>query len=270
MANGGMTAARGRAGLAVALPLLAFATDAHAYRPFDGTDADVAPLGEFELELGPTHYYRQAGRNYLISPTTVLNLGILPQTELVVDFDTFVALGTLSPGEPRVFMPDNDILIKHVFREGLLQNKTGLSIAAETGPLLPDVNGTNAFGASLDVITSYRWSFGTFHWNEWAEYTREHDFSLLTDVILEGPHDWTVRPVAELFVEREFNVETTYSGLVGAIWTVEDSFSLDVGVRAASIDGEQAEEVRLGLTWALPVWEPAGANKQACFGHRRM
>jgi hypothetical protein len=258
-----MTVARSGGRLAVVLCLLACATDAHAYRPFDGTDADAAPLGEFELELGPTHYYRETGRNYLISPASVLNLGIFPQTELVVDFENLVALGTLSPGEPRVFMPDTDILIKHVFREGVLQDQTGLSIAAEMGLLLPDVNGTDAFGASLDVITSYRWSFGAFHWNEWAEYTREHDFSLFTGVILEGPHDWTVRPVAELFVEREFNVETTYSGLVGAIWTLEHSFSLDVGVRAGSIDGAQAEEVRLGLTWAVPVWKPPGANKQA-------
>lgn len=32
---------------------------AFAYRPFDGTDADVAKEGEFELELGPVHYFRQ-------------------------------------------------------------------------------------------------------------------------------------------------------------------------------------------------------------------
>jgi hypothetical protein len=250
--------------------LLAIAPNAQAYRPFDGTDADVAELGEFELEIGPTHYFRLADRNYLIAPATVLNLGIFEQTELVVDYSSFVALGSLPPGEPRVFMPDTDILLKHVFREGVLQDKTGLSIAAEAGPLLPDVNGTNAFGASLDVITSYRWDFGTFHWNEWSEYTREHNFSLFTGVILEGPHEWTVRPVAELFVEHEWNVGTTYSGLLGAIWTVQDSLSFDVGVRAASIEGEQAEEVRLGLTWAVPVWEPAGANKQAGLVRRRM
>jgi len=215
MANDAMTVARGCAGFAVAMTLLGFAMDAHAYRPFNGTDAEVAELGEFELELGPAHYYHGAGRNYLIAPATVLNLGILPQTELVVDFENVVALGALPSGEPRTAMPDTDILIKHVFREGVLQDKTGLSIAAEAGPLLPDVNGPARFGASLDVITSYRFSFGTFHWNESAEYTREHNFSLFTGVILEGPHEWTVRPVAELFVEREFNVETRLHGSMG-------------------------------------------------------
>jgi hypothetical protein len=41
---------------------------------------------------------------------------------------------------------------------------------------------------------------------------------------------------------------------VGAIWAVDDAFSLDVGVRGALIEGEHAEEVRLGFTWALPIW----------------
>jgi hypothetical protein len=259
MANGRVTKARAAA-VAVGASCVAFASAAQAYRPFDGTDADVAEHGEFELELGPVHYYRQADRNFLIAPATVLNLGILERTELVVDFEDFVALGALAPGEPRWSATDTDVLVKYVFREGSLQGKTGPSIAAEMGPLLPDIHGTDAFGASVDAIASYRWSFGTIHWNEWAEYTREHHFSLFTGVILEGPHEWTVRPVAEFFVEREFNVETTYSGLAGAVWPVQDSFSLDLGVRVASIGGEPAEEVRLGFTWAVPVWKPAGTN----------
>jgi hypothetical protein len=242
------------AGLLASASLLVVERDALAYRPFDGTDADVAKYGEFELELGPTQYYREGGRNFLIAPTTVLNLGIVKDTELVVDFADLVALGPLDLGEPRFQTADTDVLVKHVFREGVLQEKSGPSIAVEAGPLLPDINRVSAFGASLDVITSYQWSFGTVHWNEWAELTREHNFSLFTGVILEGPHEWTVRPVAELFVEREFDVETTYSGLVGAIWAVEDAFSLDVAVRGATLEGQDAEEVRLGFTWALPIW----------------
>src|SRR5579862_8066822 len=94
--------------------LLTLAGSARAYRPFDGTDADVAALGEFELELGPTHYYRQADRNFLIAPATVLNLGIVSGTELVVDFSDFVALDSLAPGQPRVHTGDTDVLLKHV------------------------------------------------------------------------------------------------------------------------------------------------------------
>ena len=250
-----MTRQKRSAWLLVSASLLGAERDALAYRPFDGTDADVAEHGEFELELGPVQYYRQGDSNFLVTPAAVLNLGILKDTELVVDFEGLVALGTLDPGEPRVGTTDTDVLVKHVFREGVLQEKSGPSIAVEAGPLLPDIHGVSAFGASLDVITSYRWSFGTIHWNEWAEYTREHHFSLFTGLILEGPHEWKVRPVAALFIEREFNVETTYSALVGAIWTVNDAFSLDVGVRGALMEDEDVEEVRLGFTWAIPVWD---------------
>lgn len=251
------------AALAACASVVAFAGTAHAYRPFDGTDADVTERGKFELELGPTHFYREADRNYLFAPAAVLNLGIFERTELVVDYATTVALGALDPGEPRVRATDSDVLVKHVFREGILQGATGPSIATELGPLLPDVNGTAAFGASLDVITSYQWSVGTIHWNEWGQYTREHDLSLFSGVILEGPHTWTVRPVVELFVDHDFDAETTCSGLAGAIWTVRDSLSVDVAGRMASIDGVRAYEARFGFTWAVPVWEPGGAGMTA-------
>jgi hypothetical protein len=251
---------RWKPALLVALAVLSASARASAYRPFDGTDADVAELGHFELELGPSHFYTQASRNYLIAPATVLNFGILPGTELVIDLQNFVALGDLPPGQPRVALLDTDVLVKHVFREGILQGKSGLSIAAEGGPLTPEINGTNAFGASLDVIVSYRWDFGTVHFNEWGEYTRERTADLFSGVILEGPHEWTVRPVAELYYERNFTVDQTESILLGAIWTVQDSFVLDLGLRGARVGDENAAEVRLGFTWAIPMWEPAQSS----------
>jgi hypothetical protein len=256
--------------LLVSLASTLVARRADAYRPFDGTDADVAELGHFELELGPSHFYRQGDRNYLIAPATVLNFGILPGTELVIDFQNFVALGAIPPGDSRVALLDTDILVKHVFREGILQGKTGLSIAAEMGPLTPEINGTNAFGASADVITSYRWDFGTFHWNEWAEYTRDHKPDLYTGVILEGPHDWVVRPVSELYYDREFDVVSTWSALVGAIWEADEAFVLDLGVRGARIGSESAEEIRLGLTLSLPMWEAAKPSEARIIRHREM
>ena len=71
--------------LLVAALVLTSARGALAYRPFDGTDADTAELGSFELEMGPVQYYRQGPRNYLITPALVLNLGIFEATELVID-----------------------------------------------------------------------------------------------------------------------------------------------------------------------------------------
>lgn len=243
----------------VAIAAALYPSRAEAYRPFDGTDADVAKVGSFELELGPAHWYNRAGKNYLIAPTTVLNLGIFPNTELVVDFQDFVALGALE-GRPRAALLDTDVFVKHVLREGVLQEKSGVSIAVEAGPLMPEINGTNAFGASTDLIFSYRWDFGTVHLNEWPQYSRKHNLDLFSGVILEGPHEWIVRPVAEFFYEKEFNAERTVSGLIGAIFSPRESFVLDFGLRGARIGNENAAELRLGFTWAFQVWGRAENN----------
>lgn len=240
----------------VALLVALRSAPAWAYRPFDGTDADVAELGDFELELGPTHFYYEAGHTYSIAPATVLNFGIVKDTELVIDFENFIATDP-SDGRPRVALLNTDVLVKHVFREGILQGKTGLSIAVEAGPLTPEINGTNAFGASVNALFSYRWDWGTVHFNEWPSYTREHNLDLYSGIIVEGPRQWAVRPVSEIFVEKEFNGAQTESVLVGAIWEVKESFQVDLGVRAARIGDDDAAEVRFGFTWAIPLWKTA-------------
>jgi len=267
----GSASVRAKVTAIVVLGAALFARRADAYRPFDGTDADVAELGSFELEMGPAHFYAQGDRNYLIAPATVLNFGIFRNTELVIDMQNFVALGAVPTGDPRVQLLDTDVLVKHVFREGILQGKTGLSIAAEGGPLVPEINGTDAFGASLDVILSYRWDWGTVHFNEWGEYTREHTADLWSGVIVEGPHEWILRPVMEMYYERDFTINQTESLLVGAIWTLKESFVLDAGVRGARVGAENAAEVRLGFTWALPMWEPTeNAAATRALGRRSM
>ncbi len=232
---------------------------AYAYRPFDGTDADVAGLGDFELELGPVHYYSQAEARYLIAPATVLNLGFAPRWEAVVNFSNFVALQSV-PGEARDRVLDTAILAKTVILPGSLQDAGPWpSVAAELGPLLPEIDGAKGFGASLDVIVSKRWPALALHLNNQLELTRaDLHADLFEDLIVEGPIEAPARPVAEVFVEHEWvaNV-TTVSGLLGGIWRATDGLDLDAGVREARIGSEWATEVRLGLTWTLGLWKPA-------------
>lgn len=241
---------------AVALVTLASAPTAFAYRPFDGTDADVAELGDFELELGPVHWYSQEDSHYLLAPATVLNLGFAPRWELVVDFQNYVGID-IPPGQARDRLLDTDILTKVIVVPGVLQDKGPWpSVAAEFGPLLPNVNGEESFGASLDVIVSERWSWMTVHVNNWVELSRgDLDVDWFEGVILEGAFHAPVRPVSELYVEREFVTNlTTWSALIGGIWREGENLDLDVGLRQASVAGERATEVRLGLTWTLGLW----------------
>jgi hypothetical protein len=236
----------------------AWAAPAHAYRPFDGTDADVADLGVFELELGPVHFYSQNESHYLLAPATVLNLGFLPRWELVADFQNYVALNPVS-GEPRDRLLETDLLVKTVLVQGSLQNAgRGPSVALEVGPLLPNVNGEESFGASADLIVTQRWRPLTIHLNSWGQLSRgDLQPVWFEGAIIEGDIDAPVRPVSEWFVERDLTSgATTYSGLVGAVWNASDTWALDMALRQASIDGQRATEIRLGFTWSVEVWSP--------------
>jgi len=226
---------------------------ASAYRPFDGTDASVASYGELELELGPVGYLRTSRQQFLVAPATILNVGVMPNWELVLQGNNQFLLGQAS-GDPRYQLVNTGLFLKGVLREGSLQGKDGLSVATEVGPLLPTVNSERGTGMSAATIVSQRWPWGTIHFNSEAQLTRTHNLDLFGGAIIEGPYDWTVRPVTEMFYEKDFSVGSTFSGLLGAIWRVNEGLSFDLGLRGARVDQENLFEVRAGFTWATPLW----------------
>lgn len=240
-------------GVCVLGAALGAARHAAAYRPFEGTDAGVAETGNFELELGPAHYYRKGHEAYLIAPATVLNLGILPRFELVCDFRDFIAEQHFGGGS-RASLRNTDLLLKWVAREGELQEKSGLSVAFEGGVQTPEWGGLNGFGAQLAGIVSKQLPFLALHFNEQIAFTRDQRLDLWSGLILEAPHSWPVRPVSELFIERIGNAPVTRSALAGAIWSAAPSIALDVALRAAREDERAVLELRLGFTWAISVW----------------
>ncbi len=94
---------------------------------------------------------------------------------------------------------------------------------------------------------------GTVHFNVETLLTREHHADVFVGTIIEGPFKWKVRPVAEFFYEKEFGLEEAVSGLVGLIWRVNDKLSFDVAFRHALTNGHPVNEVRAGLTFAVPI-----------------
>jgi hypothetical protein len=82
----------------------------------------------------------------------------------------------------------------------------------------PDSAGDSGFGASWAGIVSQRYDWGTVHLNLQTQLTREQHADLFISTIIEGPHTWKVRPVAEFFYECEFGQAQTASALVGLIW----------------------------------------------------
>ncbi|HKM71926.1 MAG TPA: hypothetical protein VJX94_18025 [Stellaceae bacterium] len=245
-----MKGVRGVAALVPAALLACWCGSAEAYRPFDGTDAAVAETGEMEIELGPVEYLRDGADRSLFAPDVRVNYGFAPGWEASLEGD--VAHG-LTAGTPAVSLIESEALLKSVLREGSLQEKPGPSIATEFGILLPGINDEHGTGAILTGIVSQRWDWGTVHLNAQIELTREQQADYFLDAIIEGPHDWAVRPVSEIFYERDVGQFRTHSALIGAIWQVQDNIAVDFGLRGAQVNDHTEAEIRAGVTFSFGV-----------------
>jgi hypothetical protein len=221
---------------------------AEAYRPFDGTDAAVVEPGDIEIELGPVEYLRDGAERVLFAPDLRLNYGFAPDWEITLE--NRVAHG-LTIDAPATSLVGNDALLKGVLREGSLQHKAGPSIATEFGILLPGVHDERGTGATLAGILSQQSAWGTLHFNSAIALTRQQHADYFIGIILEGPADWPVRPVAEIFYDRDVGQLRTRSALIGAIWQVKDNIAVDFGLRGARINDHTAGEFRAGVTFAF-------------------
>jgi hypothetical protein len=141
--------------------------------------------------------------------------------------------------------------LKYVIVPGVLQDKSGISVATEFGPLLPGLNADPGVGFSWAGIVSQRWDWGTAHFNVETNLTRDHQAEAFLDVILEGPSTWTVRPVFETFYDKVWTQGESRSVLIGAIWQVDHDLALDAAYRYAIVDGRPVNEIRAGLTFAF-------------------
>jgi hypothetical protein len=224
--------------------------DASAYRPFDGTDAAVAEPDTVEIELGPAEYVRQGDERLLIAPNVRLNYGFAKGWEAVLEGQTAHGLSAAARHTSQI---ENGFFLKGVLREGALQDQSGPSIATEFGVLLPGINDEHGTGGSIAGIVSQRWQLITVHLNAAVTVTRQQHADLSVGGIVEGPHDWPVRPVAEIFYERDFGEALTRSALIGAIWQVKDDLAVDVGLRGARVNDHTVGEIRAGITFAFAV-----------------
>src|SRR5262249_53884111 len=154
------------------------------------------PAGGLRDESGTT----------LIAPATRLNFGVIERWEAVLEG---VRQMPLSPEGPSSLAAAGAFL-KGIIRPGVLQDKTGPSIATEFGVLLLDSIGETTFGASAAWIVSQRWDWGAIHLNAAAALTRAHHGDIFVGTIIEGPAKWTVRPVAEVSMRRNFRSSKPY------------------------------------------------------------
>ena len=225
--------------------LAAWSVPAAAYRPFDGTDAAVADVGEVEIELQPAGVLRAGSPKGLSD--AVFNYGLADRWEVVLQ-----ATPQAMPDGAGPLSVSNAALLKYVVQPGVLQDKPGASIATEFGPLLPPAGGSG-FGFSWTGIVSQRWDWSTVHLNTATNLTPDQHAELFFDAIIEGPSKWNVRPIFEIYSDSVVNQSQTFSALIGAIWQVRDNLAFDVGLRYALVNSQPVTELRAGVTFGFPV-----------------
>src|SRR3569832_349816 len=142
----------------VAWPLRAF-----AYGLFDSTDAAVADMGDFEVELGPLSYRHDDDGIAWIAPQARLNYGFAQDWEVVLEGQAEHF------SRERSRLTENALSLKGVLQEGSLQDKDGWSLATEGSILLPGINADDGAGFEWIGIASQRWDWGTVHINIAAE-----------------------------------------------------------------------------------------------------
>jgi hypothetical protein len=157
------------------------------------------------------------------------------------------------PDEARASLVDTGVSIKQVLRRGTLQEESGPSVAAEYGVLLPGIHAQDGTGFSVAGIVSQRGAAGTVHLNAQLARTRDRESQLFLGAIVEGPYEWPIRPVAEVFTDHVTGSARVNSTLVGAIWRARDGLSFDAGLRYARAGDEPIHELRLGLTWSFSL-----------------
>ena len=241
------------AGFLVAACLVTAPPRAHAYRPFVSTDAAVADARELEIELGYVTLRRERGENTFLVPSLILNYGLLRDVELVGEF----RVARTPNGD--VNLIDPALFVKAVVKEGVLQERDGVGIAVEAGPLLPStVRGDDGVGFEATGIASARVATLTVHLNLGGGVDRSaaRPFGVW-GMIGEVPVQPGLRVVGEVSGESVRGERANNSALLGVIWQPSSrNIYWDAAVRRGITRGAPDWEVTTGVTFgfALPIF----------------
>ena len=238
------------AGLMLAATFALTLSRAEAYRPFISTDAAVAEPKELEIELGHFTLRRERGESTFLIPSAVLNYGLWRNLELVGEFRVVRGpSGDMDVIDPAVF-------VKAVIKEGVLQERDGIGVAIEAGPLVPStVRGERGAGFEAIGIVSGRVAPFTVHVNIGGGIDRSAAKPFgLWGVISELPVHPKLRIVGEVAGESVEGRPANNSTLVGAIWQPSSrSMYWDVAVRRGITRGAPGWEVTTGVTFAFDL-----------------
>ncbi len=224
-------------------------SNVYAYRPFVSTDAAVVEMGETELEIGLYNFTDDKGLDEITIPSLIYNYGLTDTWELVAEFDIQIYKeGDDDDNE----LKDPAVFLKNVFKEGILQNKDGASMAWEFGVLLPStVNGEHTTGLEALGIYSGKLSDFVYHVNIGGELDRaDFAFNSIWGAIVEYPFDSKFRVVGEINGTFQRHGLPSNSGLIGFIWELGD-INLDAGVRRGFSSTASDWALTTGITFSF-------------------
>jgi hypothetical protein len=218
-----------------------------AYRPFVSTDAAVSDPREVEIELGYFTLERTGRDNTITTPAIVLNYGLVKNWEAVGEFRL--------QASPELEITDPGLSLKGVLREGVLQEKEGVSIAVEGGLLLPStLPHEHGVGVQAVGIVSGKLALVTVHLNGGGGLDRDNRGFVSWGVIGELPVHPKLRIVGEVNGEGTQGRQPNNSGLVGVLWQpTPKNIVLDAGVRRGFGGAAPDWQFTLGLTLGFPL-----------------
>ena len=243
-------------GLFVLACIVLLASSAWGYRPFVSTDAAVAERTRMEIELGYFTLARTQGENTFLTPQIVVNYGFAQNLELVGE------AGVEKPPDAGPQLVDPALFLKAVVKEGLLQEKEGVSVAVELGPLLPSTRPEERrLGFEGIGIVSHRVSPFTFHLNAGGGVDREgtRPFAVW-GLITELPVVPQLRVVGEVNGESVHGQAANNSALLGVLWQAPlPNVVFDAGIRRGFSHGAPDWLFTTGVTFSFPL--PASPTK---------
>ena len=204
-------------------------------------------MREFQIELGYFTLERTGQDNTITTPAVVLGYGFTKNWEVIAEFRL--------QASPELEITDPALSLKGVLKEGVLQEKEGVSVAIEAGLLLPStVSDEHGLGIQAIGAVSGKVAPVTLHVNGGGGLDRDNRGFVIWGVIGELPVHPKLRLVAEVNGEGTQGRQPNNSGLVGVLWQpTSRSLVLDAGVRRGFGGAAPDWQFTLGLTFAFPL-----------------
>lgn len=207
--------------------------------------------GEAEIEFGYFNFERDSGHTTFIVPKAVLNYGVIHNLEVVGEF------AVEEPRHRSARLVDAALSLKAVLKEGVLQEKDGVSFAVEAGPLLPSsTKEEKRFGFEGTAILSGKLEPLTYHVNLGGGVDRARNHPLVVwGAIGEFPVTPKFKLVGEVSGASVRGNGPDISALIGFIWKPSQrNLSIDAGIRRGVSRASADWMLTTGLTFSFSLF----------------